>query len=220
MESFCLLLHGNLVIKSSDTISHLHSRISNAFKNPIGWWCSTLTCWYSIHFAKYSTTLFFILGQKRLFLKVVTIFWYPGCPRNPFLRYSSSIISFNSGTLDTYNYALYVNIFSSLSAYPGTWTCYNFSCISQYFRSLCTESLIFSNKFVLTLLTIIVVRACVCLCRASNNLFSIHFICLISNSNSLRNDMHRLFLPLRWGWLNKYFKLKWYVNNVNFFPKK
>jgi hypothetical protein len=64
IESCCLLVLGNPVIKSIVTTSYFHSGIGKGCSNPAGCSCSALTFWHYIHLAMYSTISFFIPGQK------------------------------------------------------------------------------------------------------------------------------------------------------------
>jgi hypothetical protein len=63
MASFCLVDVGNLVMKFMEMVSHFHSDIGRGCNNPGGCRCSALTCWHSMHLAKYSTMSFFSPGQ-------------------------------------------------------------------------------------------------------------------------------------------------------------
>ena len=79
IESCCLKFFGRPIIKSILIVSHFNSGMGIGCNNPVGCWCSALTCWYYMQWAKYSATSFFMLGQKKYFLIMVIIFWYPGC---------------------------------------------------------------------------------------------------------------------------------------------
>lgn len=47
IESWCFPVMGNLVVKSTDIISHFHFGMAKGCNNLVGYWCSTLACWYS-----------------------------------------------------------------------------------------------------------------------------------------------------------------------------
>ena len=61
--SLCLVDVGNLVMKSMEMVSHFHYKIGRGCNNPVGCWCSSLTCWHSINLAKYLAMSFFNPGQ-------------------------------------------------------------------------------------------------------------------------------------------------------------
>jgi len=52
MASFCLVDVGNPVMKSTEMVSHFHSRIGRGCNNPVGCQCSNLTYWHSRHLVK------------------------------------------------------------------------------------------------------------------------------------------------------------------------
>jgi len=64
IESFCFLLLGSPVIKSTLITSRFHSRMGIGYNNATGCWYSTLTCWHSRHLERYSTTSVFIQSHK------------------------------------------------------------------------------------------------------------------------------------------------------------
>jgi hypothetical protein len=63
MASFCLVEVGNPVIKSMEMVSHFYSGMGKGCSSPDGCRCSALTCWNSMHWAKYLAVSFFNLGQ-------------------------------------------------------------------------------------------------------------------------------------------------------------
>ena len=71
--------------------------------NHVRRWCSSLTCRHYRQRAKYSTTSFFMFGQKKSFMIMVIIFWYPGC-----LEYGYLWISFITVSLIYAMFGMYI----------------------------------------------------------------------------------------------------------------
>ena len=91
IESCCRKFFGRHVIKSILIVSHFYSGMGSGCNSPNGCWYSALTCWHSMQQAKYYATYFFMFGQKKSFMIIVIILWYPGCPQ--YGRFCNSFMS-------------------------------------------------------------------------------------------------------------------------------
>ena len=123
-KSCCRKLFGKPVIKSILIVSHFHSGMGSGYNNPVGCWCSALTCWHSRQRDKYYATSFFMFGQKKSFFIMVIIFRYLGCP-----EYSCLWSSFITVSLIYVMFGMYIlflcnnNPFFFRLKYVFTWFC-------------------------------------------------------------------------------------------------
>ena len=75
--------------------------------NPLGFWCSTLTCWQCGHLETNSTLSFSMPSHQYTFLKLWYILVKPRWMEYMELLVSSRILSWSLSTLGTYNLTWY-----------------------------------------------------------------------------------------------------------------
>ena len=109
IESCCRKFFDRPVTKSIQIVSHFHSGMGSGCNNLVGYWCFTLNLLHSKQWAKYSSTYFFMFGQKKSFMIMVIIFSYRGCPQYNCLCNSFITVSLISVVFGMFNLVLCSN---------------------------------------------------------------------------------------------------------------
>ena len=140
---------------------------------------------------------------------MVMIFWYPGFTEYGIWCNSSNTNLLNLASPSMYSQSLYnINPSSSIQ-YPSYFLPTRST--KSYSLTWRENSLLAMASRVLALKSIWVVLMAsmwLLLLRVASTLFSFPFTCFISNSNSHRKSIHMACQAFRFGWLNKYFKIR------------